>query len=56
MFRFVVLTAVKMSMLTFQVFTEASVKMTVFWNVTSLIALIMEAASISETSVNFYHS
>jgi hypothetical protein len=31
-------------------------KMNVFWDVESLITLMMEAASISETSVNFYQT
>jgi hypothetical protein len=38
----------------FQVLTVASMEMAVFWVVASLIALMMEAASTSEKSVNFY--
>jgi hypothetical protein len=37
--------------LNFQVLTAASMKMAVFWEI---IALMMEATSTSETSVNFY--
>jgi hypothetical protein len=66
-------------MVTFQVLTAASMKMTVFWDVRlcclveayrrfrgtcclhhqgdeSLITLMMEAASTTETSINFYSS
>jgi hypothetical protein len=40
----------------FQVLTAGSMKMNVFWDVApcSLIALMMKAASTSETSVNFH--
>jgi hypothetical protein len=40
--------------LRFQVLTAASVEMAVFWIVS--IALMMEEASTSETSVNFYQT
>jgi hypothetical protein len=43
----------------FQVLTAAIMKMAVFWVFTQhilAIALMMEAASISETSVNFYQT
>jgi hypothetical protein len=39
----------------FQVLTTATMKMAVFWIVTSC-SLMMEAASTSETSVNFYQT
>jgi hypothetical protein len=40
----------------FQVLTAASMKITVFWDVAScsLIAVMMEAVSTSETLINFY--
>jgi hypothetical protein len=38
----------------FQVLTAASVKMAVFWVVVRAIALMTEAASTSESSVNFH--
>jgi hypothetical protein len=40
----------------FQVLTAASMKMAVFWVVAPCISLMMEAASTSETSVNFYQT
>jgi hypothetical protein len=39
----------------FEVLAAASMKMAVFWFV-AMIALVMEAASTSETSVNFYQT
>jgi hypothetical protein len=41
----------------FQVITAASMKKTVFWVVAPcILSLMMEAASTSETSVNFYQT
>jgi hypothetical protein len=44
----------------FQVLTAVSMKMTVFWDIQpsslAFIDLLMKAASISETSVNFYQT
>jgi hypothetical protein len=42
----------------FQVLTAESMRMIVFWDAApcSLIVLLMEAASTSETSVNFYET
>jgi hypothetical protein len=44
-----------MKLVRFQFLTAVSMKMTFFWDV-AIIALMMEAVSTSETSVNFYQA
>jgi hypothetical protein len=55
-FHIVKLTGDQNTLVRFQVLTATSMKMTVFWDVVRAIALIMEPASSSETSVIFYQT